>query len=65
MVEMVVISVDKSTSKGVELVVSVIGDVDAVVGGVLLDLVPGTMPLNLAAVGIKSILNSTHQLIHS
>ena len=53
--EMVVVSIVKSPSKGVELVV---GGVDVVVGGILLDLVsrvPGTMPLNLAAIGIKPI----------
>ena len=52
----------KSPSKGVELVV---GGVDVVVGGILLDLVPrvpGTTSLNLAAVGTKLIvlLNDKH-----
>ena len=54
---MVVVIIVKSPSKGVELVV---GGVDVVIGGILLDLVPrapGTMALNFAAVGTKPILN--------
>ena len=57
---MVVVSIIKSPSKGVELVVS---GVDVVVGGILLDLVPrvpGTMSLNLAAIGTKPIVNDKH-----
>ena len=42
---------------------SVIGGVNAVIEGILLDLVPrvpGTMPLNLAAIGTNPILNDKH-----
>ena len=59
-VEMVVVSIIKSPSKGAELVV---GGVDVVVGGILLNLVPrvpGTMSLNLAASGTKPIVNDKH-----
>jgi hypothetical protein len=61
--EIVVVSVVKSPSKDIELVVSVIGGVDVpvVVRGVLLDLVPrvpGTTESNLAAISTKLMLNS-------
>ena len=42
---------------------SVVGGVNVVVGGILLDLiprVPGTVSLNLAAVGTNPILNDKH-----
>ena len=53
---MVVVSIVESPSKDVELVVSVIGGVDVVVGGVLLDLVPGTTKSNLAEIGTKLMI---------
>ena len=57
-VEMVVVIIVKSPSKGVELVV---GGVDVVIGGILLDLiprVPGTTESNLAEIGTKLMLKN-------